>query len=113
MDEKDDINAEDFDRLERKVDSLEQVTRENNKMLKRERNMRRLKYVLILCILLFGSGYAFHLFRVYQAEVVSLKRRAATAAEEAGKFIDSVRDLKETLDSTQESVNSIFSSDDG
>ena len=114
MEEKDDdIRRGDFNRLERKVDSLEQVTRENNSMLKRERAVRRLKYIVVVCVLVFGSGYALHLYSVYHAEIVLLKDRAQTAAEEVGKFINSARDLKNSLDSTQESVNAIFSSGDG
>ena len=111
--ERDTVRRGDINRLERKVDSLEQVTRENNTMLRKERTMRRVKYALILCVLLFGSGYTLHLYRVYHAEVVQLKDRVQTAVEEAGKILDSARDLKESLDSTQRSVNGIFSPNNG
>ena len=102
-----DANA-DIRRLERKVDDLVRLSRENNKMLRGERAIRRLKGFVIILLLVFGSGYMYYLLNLYQAQIFEFQDRAQDLLMEGQSVIVTVERLKESLDSTQSSVEKIF-----
>ena len=98
-------------RLERKVDELTRLTKQNNRMLRTERNARRIKTILITGVLLFGSGYAYYIFQTYQLQILEFQSKVENLRTQAEEVIDLGNELKESVESTRESVRTIFSSE--
>lgn len=86
------------------MNELLRLTRENNRILRAERNLRRLKGIAILLILVGSTGYGYHLFSRYQAEVVAtidqlneLRGQVETVVDEVGQLADTAKGITNIL----------------
>ncbi|MDE0243243.1 MAG: hypothetical protein OYG31_00815 [Candidatus Kaiserbacteria bacterium] len=88
----------------RAMNELLRLTRENNRILRAERNLRRLKGIAVLLVLLGSTGYGYHLFNRYQSEVVAtvnqlneLRGQVETVVDEVGQIADTAKGLTDIL----------------
>ncbi len=90
-------NNNDIDRLERKVDKLTRLTKENNRMLRSERAMRHMKTFVFLCVTLFVSGFGYYLYTEYKETVIEIRDKTTILISEVKNTIDAFDKLKETI----------------
>lgn len=94
--------------LTRKTDELLELTRQNNRLLRHERNLRLFKVFIIIIFLTAGSGYTYYLFRQYQFKIVQFQEKINELHEQLGKVVD----LGSEIGGTAQSFRDIFSNSD-
>ena len=94
---------------EKQLDEILRLTKDTNAMLRGERNVRRIKLIVTLVLLLSGAGYGYYLFDRYKIEIIEFQQRveelqdhlqeAAEVAGKVGETAGSIRDIFEGLES--------------
>ena len=86
-------------RQQRALSELLRLTKENNRILREGRNMRRLKMVIVVLFLLGSSGYGYHLFNKYQAELSNTLAQIDELRDQIGEVVELGGQIKETAQS--------------
>ncbi|MCY4577229.1 MAG: hypothetical protein OXB96_02240 [Candidatus Kaiserbacteria bacterium] len=96
-------------RQERQLDDLLRVTKDTNKMLRGERNARKIKMIVVLLVVLSLAGYGYYLFEKHKIKIIEFQQRveelqqhlreAGALAGKVGDTADSIRGIFEGLES--------------
>ena len=88
----------------RAINELLRLTRENNRILRADRNMRRVKGLVIIVFLLGSTGYGYHLFSKYRAEAIALidqindvRTQVDAVVDEVGQLADTAKGITDVL----------------
>ena len=102
-------------RREKQLDELLRITKDTNKMLRGERNMRKVKMILLLVLVFVVVGYGYYLFEKHKIKIIEFQQRVEDlqqhlqeAGEIAGKVGDtaiSIRGIFEGLESDIDAVD--------
>lgn len=83
-------------RQQRLLNELLRLTRENNRILRAERNMRRLRIAIILIIILGSTGYGYHILNKYRSTVVTTFDQIQELRSQVDEVVELGGQIKET-----------------
>ena len=90
------------ERRERRLDDLFRLVKENNKMLRGDRNARAIKTFLVVFIFLGICGYGYYLFEKYKLQVIEVQDRIEDLREHLQDLQELKGDIEQTIGSIQE-----------
>ena len=88
------------ERQEKQLHDLLKITKDTNRMLRGERNMRKIKAFVIIIIFLGICGYGYYLFEKYKLRIIETQERI-------DDLRDHLRELKNVKNDIEENVRSI------
>ena len=104
---KDGMNSKkllDRSRQDKQLDDLLQVTKDTNKMLRGERNARKIKMIVVLVVFCGMAGYGYYLFEKHKIQIIEFQQRV----EELQKHLREAGELAGKVGDTAGSIRSIF-----
>ena len=97
-------NLLDRNRQDKQLDDLLRVTKDTNKMLRGERNMRKIKMLVVLVIFLAVAGYGYYLFQKHKIQIIEFQQRV----EELQEHLRDAGELAGKVGDTAHSIRNIF-----
>ena len=94
----------DRSRQDRQLDDLLRITKDTNKMLRGERNARKIKMIVVVVVLLAIAGYGYYLFEKHKIQIIEFQQRV----EELQKHLRDAGELAGKVGDTAGSIRSIF-----
>ena len=91
-------------RQDRQLDELLRVSKDTNKMLRGERNMRKVKMIVVLVILLSVAGYGYYLFEKHKLQIIEFQQKV----EELQLYLQEAGELAGKVGDTAHSIRGIF-----
>lgn len=91
-------------RQDRQMDELLRVAKDTNKMLRGERNMRKIKMLVVLAVILALAGYGYYLFQKHKLAIIEFQQRI----EELQLYLQEAGELAGKVGDTAYSIRSIF-----
>ena len=95
-------------REEKQLDDLLRITKDTNAMLRGERNMRKIKTLLVLVVLLSSTGYGYYLFEKHKLAILEFQGRV----EELQGHLQEMAAVIDQVGDTAGSIRSIFDGSD-
>lgn len=90
--------------INEEIKRLSKMVSENNKMLRKDRNAKRIRIVIVLLVLLSGSGYSYYFYRtnietIYHIidKVEEFSMNLNHVFSTVNDFSDSITQLKDTF----------------
>ena len=97
-------NLLDRNRQDKQLDDLLRVTKDTNKMLRGERNMRKIKMLVVLVVLLAVAGYGYYLFQKHKIQIIEFQQQV----EELQEHLRNAGELAGRVGDTAHSIRNIF-----
>ena len=91
-------------RRDKQLDELLRITKDTNKMLRGERNMRKVKMLLFLLVVSALVGYGYYLFEKHKLTIIEFQQRV----EELQRHVQEAGELAGKVGDTANSIRGIF-----
>ena len=91
-------------RREKQLDELLRITKDTNKMLRGERNMRKIKMLVMLVVIFAVAGYGYYLFEKHKLKIIEFQQKV----EELQRHLQEAGDLAGKVGDTAHSIRGIF-----
>ena len=92
------------ERREKKLDEVFKLVKENNKLLRGDRNTRKVKMLLVVVVFLSVCGYGYYLFEKYKLRIVETQERI----EDLREHLQELRSLKDDIEQTVGSIQRVL-----
>ena len=91
-------------RRDKHLDELLRITKDTNKMLRGERNMRKIKLLVLLVLFFALAGYGYYLFEKHKLTIIEFQQRV----EELQHHLQEAGELAGKVGDTANSIRGIF-----
>ena len=93
--------------LEKRVDEIARLVKQNNQMLKRGRTFQAIKTFIIVAILIGGSSYGYYVYSQYRDKIIEFQEKVDQLHHQAESALEAGAKLKETIGSIPEIFDSV------
>ena len=95
-------------RHERRLEELLNLTKENNEILRGDRNRRRLKTAIVMLLIIGSIGYSYYLFQKHRVKIIEFQE----TVEELQIQIQEAKELSKRVGETAGAVKNLFGDDE-